>query len=157
MSLPKNWPNNIIYTNIQSFQDYKNLKKDITPGVLVKQINDPTNILHNQFGLFATKYFDEYDVIGQYTGKLVTPNKTGRYVAYSENCGIDANNIGNELRFINDYRNIAPTMNVVFKTTYIDKKPRVLFVVTRNIQEGEQLLTDYGEGYWKAEATFNNL
>ena len=37
MSLPKNWPNNIIYTNIQSFQGYKNFKKDITPGVIVKK------------------------------------------------------------------------------------------------------------------------
>lgn len=157
MSLPKNWPNNIIYTNIQSFQGYKNLKKDITPGVIVKKINEPNNILHNQFGLFATKKFDEYDIIGQYTGKLVTPDKGGRYVSCSENCGIDALDIGNELRFINDYRNISSTENVVLRTTYIDKKPRVVFVVTQNIEEGDQLLTDYGKGYWEAEFNFNNL
>ena len=149
MSLPKNWPNNIEYTNVQSFQGYKFLKKDITPSVLVKKINEPNNILHNQFGLFATKKFDEYDIIGQYTGKLVTPDKGGQYVSRSENCGIDALNIGNELRFINDYRNVSHSSNVIIKTTYIDKKPRVLFVVTKKIEPGEQLLTDYGEGYWK--------
>ena len=55
----------------------------------------------------------------------------------------------NELRFINDYRNISPSSNVIIKTTYIDKKPRVLFVVTKKIEPGEQLLTDYGEGYWE--------
>ena len=92
MSLPKNWPNNIEYTNVQSFQGFKFLKKDITPSVLVKKINEPNNILHNQFGLFATKKFDQY-------------------VSRSENCEIDALDIGNELRFINDYRNILSSKN----------------------------------------------
>ena len=149
MITPKNWPENIKYTNVQSFQGYKNLKKDITHGVKLDKINDPNNILHNQFGLFATKKFDEYDIIGQYTGKLVSSDKEGRYVSASENCCIDALDTGNELRFINDYRNISPSNNVVIKTTYIDKKPRVLFVVTKKIEPGEQLLTDYGEGYWE--------
>ena len=149
MSIPRNWPENIKYTNIQSFQGYKNLKKDIICGVKVEKINDPSNILYNQFGLFATKKFNEYDIIGQYTGKLVSPDKEGKYVSASEDCCIDAINMGNELRFINDYRNISLSSNVIIKTTYIDKKPRVLFVVTKKIEPGEQLLTDYGEGYWQ--------
>ena len=107
--------------------------------------------------MFATKNFDEYDIIGQYTGKLVTLDKGGQYVSRSENCGIDTIDVGNELRFINDYRNISSTENVVLRTTYIDKKLRVVFVVTKNIEEGGQLLTDYGNGYWEAESNFNNL
>ena len=149
MSIPRNWPKDIKYTNIQSFQGYKNLKKDITHGVKVEKINDPNNILHNQFGLFATEKFNEYDIIGQYTGELVSPEKGGKYVSASKDCCIDASCLGNELRFINDYRNISSSNNVVIKTTYIDKKPRVLFVVTKKIEPGDQLLTDYGEGYWQ--------
>ena len=36
-----------------------------------------------------------------------------------------------------------------FRISYIDKKPRVLFVVTKDIKEGEQILTKYGDNYWK--------
>lgn len=147
--IPTNWPNNITYSNIQSFMGFKNLRKDFIPGVKIEKINDPNSILYNQFGLFSTIEFDKFDIIGQYTGKLVNEFQGGVYVASSNKCCIDAINIGNELRFINDYRNISDNPNVTIRKCYIDKKPRVMFVVTKQINIGEQLLTDYGDDYWK--------
>ena len=149
MKNPVNWPSDIIYRNIQEFNGFKKIRKETTPGVRLEKINDTNSVLHNQYGLFATKEFNSYDIIGQYTGKLVDMECGGCYVSRSDNCCIDALNYGNELRFINDYRNIAPSENVVIKNAYIDKKPRVLFVVTKQIKPGEQILTDYGEEYWK--------
>ena len=146
--VPKNWPNDISYINVQPFVGFKNLKLDFTPGVKIRKIDDPNSVLYNQFGLFSTKDFDKFDVVGQYTGNLVNKLEGGIYVASSDNCCIDAIDAGNELRFINDYRNVSNIANVTIRICYIDKKPRVLFVVTNEIKEGEQLLTDYGDDYW---------
>ena len=48
-----------------------------------------------------------------------------------------------------DYQNIAEEPNTTLRITYIDKKPRVLFVVTKDIKEDEEILTYYGKEYWK--------
>ena len=113
--IPTNWPNNITYSNIQSFMGFKNLRKDFIPGVKIEKINDPNSILYNQFGLFSTIEFDKFDIIGQYTGKLVNEFQGGVYVASSNKCCIDAINIGNELRFINDVMTVFSLTNFLPK------------------------------------------
>ncbi len=146
---PKNWPSNLIYNNIQSYIGFKNLKKEYNAGIEIRKINDVHSIIFDQYGLFAIDEFKQYDVLGQYTGELKNPNIGGKYVAESIKCCIDADKIGNEFRFINDYRNITYEPNVILKRVYIDKKPRVLIVVKKDIEVNEQILTDYGEGYWE--------
>lgn len=146
---PKNWPAEIDYCNVQSYIGFKKLKKDFIPGVKIEKINDPTSVVFNQYGLFATEDFQKFDILGQYTGNIVNSSNGGIYVASLDKCNIDAQKIGNELRFINDFRNISNSENVVIRTSYIDKKPRVIFIVTKDIKKGDQLLTDYGDDYWK--------
>ena len=146
---PSNWPDNVEYNNIQSFLGFKDIKKDCITSVKIKKIDDPESVIDGQYGLFANQDFSKYDVIGQYTGKMVSLSSGGKYVAGCDKCCIDADFIGNELRFINDYKNIADEPNTTIRISYIDKKPRVLFVVTKDIKEGEQILTKYGDSYWK--------
>ena len=124
------------------------MKKDCNTDVRIKKIEDKNSVVFGQYGLFAAKNFQKFDVLGQYTGEVVSFSEGGKYVAYCDKCNIDANKIGNELRYINDYQNIADEPNTTIRVTYIDKKPRVLFVVTKDIKEDEQILTYYGKEYW---------
>lgn len=64
----------------------------------------------------------------------------------------DAKNIGNEMRFINDYRGNSMQNNVcmgdreiIYK--WVTARP---IVTTKDIRAGEELLLDYGESYWNA-------
>lgn len=146
---PSNWPIDVDYNNLQSFFGIKNMKKDCNTDVRIKKIEDKNSIVYGQYGLFAAKNFQKFDVLGQYTGEVVSFSEGGKYVAYCDKCNIDANKIGNEFRYINDYQNIAEEPNTTLRITYIDKKPRVLFVVTKDIKEDEEILTYYGKDYWK--------
>lgn len=56
---------------------------------------------------------------------------------------INAKECGNELRFVNDYRWIGKA-NVTTKR----EKEHVYFVTSRDIIKDEELLIDYGIGYW---------
>ena len=64
--------------------------------------------------------------------------------------GIDANKFGNEMRFINDYRNIADEQNSEFSPDWVHGEYRMRIVATRCIEADEEILTDYGEEYWRA-------
>tara|TARA_B100000424_G_C22791048_1_gene424818 strand:+ start:105 stop:563 length:459 start_codon:yes stop_codon:yes gene_type:complete len=149
VNVPSNWPENIEYSNVQSFFGLKNIKKDCITGVKIKKINDINSVVNGQFGLFASQDFEKYDVLGQYTGDVVSLSSGGTYVASCDKCCVDSEFMGNELRFVNDHRNISDEPNTTIRISYIDKKPRVLFVVTKDIKEGEQILTKYGDNYWK--------
>lgn len=108
-------------------------------------------------GLFATKHFKMFDVIGEYCGVIRNdPNHGGEYVArfdeelYSgsfKNLSVDAGNLGNECRFINSYRNVAPCPNVALRTCMINRLPSLFVICTRAIAPGEEILMDYGDEY----------
>ena len=96
------------------------------------------------------------DVIGEYTGRIVGEEVLkGHYLATLEDLpqeqslGIDAEKVGNEMRFINSYLNIAFSPNVTMRTTYINTYPHLMIVCTRDIDIGEEILLDYGEAYNK--------
>lgn len=69
-----------------------------------------THPCHGQQGLFATRAFKTYEVVGEYTGRVVSKEKGGHYVAvlenkdYDESLGVDAEFAGNEMRAINAYQ-----------------------------------------------------
>ena len=101
-------------------------------GVEVRVLPDG-HVLHNEYGLFTTQRFERFDVIGEYTGCIVgAETDGGRYVAILEDkpqslC-IDANDCGNETRFINSYLNISAFPNVEMKTLYSNKLPHIIIV-----------------------------
>ena len=80
----------------------------------------------------------------------------GHYVAAledkatSDSLGLDAEHCGNELRFINSYLNISFYPNVTMRTVYINTFPHLVVVCTKDIEPGDELLLDYGEGYNQA-------
>jgi len=109
--------------------------------------------LHGEQGLFATRKYEQFDVLGEYTGLIVGKNCFGHYVAsledttHDESLGIDAEKCGNEMRFINSHLNIAFTANVTMRTLYLNTLPHIVLVCTTDIEPGEEFLLDYGAVY----------
>ena len=99
-------------------------RSSVIPGIEVKDLPE-SHVLHGEQGLFATRHFKEFDVIGSYCGMYVGSDargwpsrndvRSGHYLAklevddykYLESLGINAEETGNELRFINSYINIS--------------------------------------------------
>jgi len=131
----------------------ENCRRHTIHGVIVKDLaqNHP---LYGEQGLYTTKKFEKFDVIGEYLGIIVGSEvKCGHYLAAledksnDESLGLDAANCGNEMRFINSYIGIDFSPNVTMRTVYMNTYPHLVIVATRDIDIGEELLLDYGEAY----------
>jgi hypothetical protein len=115
--------------------------------------------LHGEKGLFAAVEFEIFDVIGSYTGAYVNkdargfPNmkliRSGHYLARLDGMelGINAEDCGNEMRYINSYLNISDGPNCVMRTTFINRTPHILIICIRSIAIGTEILLDYGADY----------
>jgi hypothetical protein len=76
--------------------------------------------------------------------------------------GVDASKMGNEARFINDYRGVAAAPNAEFRDIHVDigsgkVERRVgVFVLSagksgkraKGIGRGQEILVSYGKGFW---------
>ena len=133
-------------------------KRERVHGVEVRKL-PKGHPLAGEFGLFAAKRFSRFDIVGEYTGKIVGDQIGGHYVAvledkdYNDSLGIDAEKTGNEMRFINSYLNVDFEANVVMKTVYINTFPHIVIVCKKDIEVGDEFLLDYGEEYTKAYLT----
>jgi len=76
--------------------------------------------------------------------------------------GVDASKMGNEARFINDFRGVADDPNAEFREVWVDsssghlEKMMAVFVLpagrsgkrAKGIGKGEEILVSYGKGFW---------
>lgn len=140
-------------------QDTKNSTRrhEIT-GVEVRDL-PLGHACYGQQGLYATKSFKRFDIIAEYTGVVVPKDKGGHYVAilediaYEDSVGVNAETAGNEMRFINAFQGVGERANVKMRTVYINTFPHIIVLCTEDIEEGEELLLDYGEEYTKMYLT----
>ncbi|MBX9744749.1 MAG: SET domain-containing protein-lysine N-methyltransferase, partial [Chlamydiales bacterium] len=109
----------------------------------------------DNYGIFATKTLKKDTIIGIYAGELKPLDKIESH-DYTFNLpgkglsewGIDAKKMGNLTRYINHSN--RKNENVCAVAFYDRITPRIMFVVKKKaINAGEQLLYDYGIGYWK--------
>lgn len=153
-------PSNIWPKHRKGKEMRKKAARTFLHGVEVRQLQEP-HILAGQFGLFAAKPFQMFDVVGEYTGEVVDGYGTGgEYVASLErsssnghqqsSLAVDAGRIGSECRLINDYRNIGKEPNCIMKTAYVEELPRIMIICKRDIAPGEEFLIDYSDEYWQA-------
>jgi SET domain-containing protein len=109
------------------------------------------------FGLFALASLPAGHLIGVYTGKLVrrdllhlrVTDYTYRY-PFSEGVRplmIDAEQAGNELRFVNH----SDTPNLYVVGVPLDGLFHLLFLTRRSLAQAEQLTIDYGERFWRSQ------
>ena len=114
-------------------------------GVEVRKLGKD-HFLSGEHGLFSTRKFSKFDIIGEYTGMVVGSTVNGHYVAALEDTtheaslGVDAQNSGNEMRFINSHLNISFSANVTMRTAYVNSYPHILLVCTQDVEPGDELL-----------------
>ncbi|MBS0603575.1 MAG: SET domain-containing protein-lysine N-methyltransferase [Verrucomicrobia bacterium] len=115
----------------------------------VKKVSDVVG-----HGLFATKDYKKGEVIGHYAGRIV-PTKSIEDDSYAfemfanpfEGHSIEGAEESNATRYINH----APLKYTNVDTVeFFDKGlPYVIFTARCAIKAGEELLYDYGQGYWE--------
>ena len=181
--LPKSWPENVLYlTNpvyskavapdaLKTTSDVKTVSNTKGPSSIVKiiQIKDPGHPANCQHGLFATQHLYPDTLILFYLGHVhgssdADPNSDYDLSLDRElGIGVDASKMGNESRFINDFRGIAVSPNAEFRDVWVGigkgifEKRMAVYVLpagksgkrAKGITKGEEILVSYGKGFWK--------
>jgi len=172
---PAGWPRDVQFSSALIFPGSKDLSKNHT---IQKQM-DGVKILKcpadhkckGELGLFARRAFEPDQVLGHYAGKVLleqdfpsqsSDDELTKYVfdfVEEEGCFIDAKTVGNEARFVNDYRGIASTPNAEFVESSLPSTGQkvIYLVVTQHMQAGVEILVDYGEKYWKGRPEWESM
>ncbi|KAF4548905.1 Hypothetical protein D9617_24g016180 [Elsinoe fawcettii] len=145
--------------------------------VVIRAVTQQGHPANGQCGLFATKHLTPGSFILPYVGliHINTPEDTDGESDYDlsmeRELGIsmDANKIGNEARFVNDYRGIADSPNAEFQDCWVQlpvvegqrkggrwERRIGVFVLAagkagkkaRGIQPGQEILVNYGRSFW---------
>jgi len=182
--VPKNWPEEIVFLqrptyakSIQSAQLQSSLNsldlpvlKTLNPSnVQIQSISEPSHPAHGQRGLFASRNLVPDSFICFYLGFVHGPQETDPSSNYDLSLdrelqiGVDATRMGNEARFINDYRGIrSEGPNAEFRDCLVDiggvfERRISAFVLSagkkggkraRGINKGEEIVVSYGKGFW---------
>lgn len=184
---PNSWPKEIVYlaslvySKATSSSVLRLLKSDVPPNsivvpnsagsysaVKIRAINDLSHPAHGQYGLFASQRLPADSFILSYLGYIHDQTNADPNSDYDLSfdrelgIGVDAAKMGNEARFINDFRGIAPSANAEFRDVWVDvgkgylEKRMALYVLTagksgkraKGIGKGEEILVSYGKGFW---------
>jgi hypothetical protein len=186
--VPKNWPNEIIYLNRSFYgksvhpaqlhegpspsEAFPTVKEPEgpSPKVHIQPISSQSHPAHGQSGLFAARNLSPDSFICFYLGFVHGPTETDPSSDYDLlldrelQIGVNATRMGNEARFINDYRGIRPQgPNTEFRDCVTDVGSGVLerrigvFVLSagqkggkraKGIGKGEEIVVSYGKGFW---------
>jgi hypothetical protein len=71
------------------------------------------------------------------------------------NIGIDAASMGNEARFINDFRGIREKQNAVFEDRRSETGELIIGIWSSHvIKRGEEIVVSYGKSWWRCRTSF---
>lgn len=120
-----------------------------------------------QYGLFASDHLTPGRIVVEYLGYVHSRRDVDSLSDYDlsldrdRGIGIDAARMGNEARFINDYRGVRDSPNVEFVDLLVRGERRVGVRVLpvgksgkgkKGIGKGEELLVNYGKGFWQSRS-----
>ncbi|KAJ7225859.1 SET domain protein [Mycena pura] len=170
---PPNWPSNVHYISACSYHSSVSARTRtlLAQGsqtaaaslsnkpcrVLIRRISESGHPAAGQFGLFAAKKIPATRHIVDYVGEIHCDDRCESDYDLSlfrnneVSVGIDASDMGNEARFVNDYRGISDKPNAVFvdfKALSGELRMRVDSVC--EIKKGEEILVSYGKAWWRA-------
>ncbi|KAI9444765.1 hypothetical protein H4582DRAFT_845407 [Lactarius indigo] len=176
--LPKNWPTDVLYLNTPCFHPsisdnallfLRGGSSKPTPlppaphslGV-IRPITDRSHPAHGQHGLFAARKIPPRTLIVEYIGEVHSDERPTsdydvslyRFSGNGESIGVDASSMGNEARFVNDYRGIRPKPNAGFadrRSTGGDFRMGILSLAD-GIRKGDEIVVSYGKGWWTARS-----
>ena len=114
-----------------------------------------------QYGVFARGGIDSGVEIGEYVGELQLMAADWKHNlkdfdhAWTLRQGpflfvLNAKKVANELAFTNDYRGLAEEPNTKPKWVVHRGCHHLILVTINRVKPQEELLIDYGEGYWQS-------
>ncbi|KAF2012045.1 hypothetical protein BU24DRAFT_485337 [Aaosphaeria arxii CBS 175.79] len=167
---PKDWPSSTPYLHAQSYS--KALAKEALNSLILPKSDLPVN---EQLRISTAPYTNVRIT------KISNPSHPAHGQSYVHDAndldeksdydlsldrdfgvGVDASNMGNEARFINDYRGVSTGPNAEFRDVYFDigggkiEKRIGVFVLTagksgkraKGVPKGQEILISYGKGFW---------
>jgi hypothetical protein len=137
-------------------------------NVKIITISTQSHPANGQHGLFANQHLlpDTFILpyLGFVHGKADTDEASDYDLSLDRDFGIgvDASKMGNEARFINDYRGVSTSPNAEFRNIYVDigngkvEKRMGVFVLSagkagkraKGVLKGQEILVSYGKGFW---------
>jgi hypothetical protein len=188
-AIPKWWPSNIEYLQLPSYSKRlgtDNISRLVSPksdvpaatyiwktcgpysNVRITPVADANHPAHGQHALCTTQHLAPDTLILPYLGFVHDQTDTGAASDYDLSLdrelgiGVDASRMGNEARFINDYRGISTAPNAEFRDIYVEiaankvEKRVGVFVLSagksgkraKGIGRGQEILVSYGKGFW---------
>lgn len=187
--IPKGWPQGVLYLQVPTYS--KKLKSDTLAALIIPKpdlpankqtlkssgpyanikitsISSPSHPANGQHGLFASQHLRPDSFILPYLGYVHDQSDTDEASDYDlsldreHGVGVDASRMGNEARFMNDYRGVSAGPNAEFRDVFIDlgnntvEKRMGIFVLSagksgkraKGIGKGEEILVSYGKGFW---------
>jgi hypothetical protein len=188
-AVPKGWPADITYLRsplyskklgVDTINRLISTKSDLlsatqtwkTSGphgnVRITPVSDVSHPAHGQHALCATQHLVPDTLILPYLGYVHDQTDVDETSDYDLSLdrelgvGVDASKMGNEARFINDYRGISTAPNAEFRDIYFEitaskVERRVgVFVLSagrsgnraKGIARGQEILVSYGKGFW---------
>ena len=138
-------------------QDLRKVLKEPPKGLALQPIheNDPRGFGSGHMGVVATEDLQPGQS-GVYTGDITRSAKSDNDNVYVMNLlddyVIDASKSGGFSRFINDARGCGKKPNVAFELMWCKDTghPYAAMVIKHPIRSGQELLCEYGPGYWSA-------
>ncbi|KAJ7666465.1 SET domain protein [Mycena rosella] len=172
---PPNWPSNVRYITSCTIHasvphDTRKFLEEEKPvsktplntqsSVKIRRISESTHPACGQLGLFAARKIPAKTHIVDYIGEIHCDEREDSDYDLSlfrdgngNSVGIDASKMGNEGRFVNDYRGIEgqDKPNAVF----VDDRTgggrlKMRIESSRTIKKGEEILVSYGKAWWLA-------
>ncbi|KAH7915106.1 SET domain protein [Hygrophoropsis aurantiaca] len=182
-SKPSSWPSNVQYIGAPRFHTTVSpaMRAFLTNGtnntrkvpvsshagsclVRIRYISDPSHPARGQYGLFAAKKIPSQTHIIDYLGEVHCDQRNDSDYDLSLyrsqdglNVGVDASVMGNESRFVNDYRGIRGKPNAVFvdSRTPLGELRMSVWSTGETIKKGDEILVSYGKSWWRARTAEN--
>ncbi|TCD70656.1 hypothetical protein EIP91_002377 [Steccherinum ochraceum] len=170
-NLPQRWPSHLQYLDALVYHSSvpAAVRSDIypssrktgrsdgfipRPSVAIRSISDPSHPAFGQCGLFATKKIAARTHILDYLGEVHCDDRPDSDYDLSlcraqdgTSVGVDASRMGNEARFINDFRGVKPRPNAVFEDRRTAEGDMCMSVWSGSeaIRKGDEILISYAE------------
>ncbi|KAI9509063.1 hypothetical protein F5148DRAFT_1190121 [Russula earlei] len=175
---PKHWPSHVQYLTVPKFHpsvstdalsflkggssNRLNSSPPAPPSLgVIRQITDPSHPAYGQHGLFAVRKIPARTLIAEYIGEVHSDERPTSDYDISlhrfpgESVGMDAATMGNEARFVNDYRGIRQKPNAQFsdQRTAGGGLRMCICSLAEGIRKGDEIVVSYGKGWWAARSS----
>ena|ERR1700689_4999230 len=126
--------------------------------VHIRHISEASHPAVGQYGLFAATKIPPRTHIIDYMGELHCDDRDSDYDLSlyrsqgGANVGIDASAMGNEARFINDYRGVREKPNAIFADgrTPSGELRMSVWSAGQTIKKGDEIVVSYGKSWWSS-------